>query len=128
MFPKDLRYTKQDEWIRREDGAYTVGITAHAAKQLGDIIYLELPEIERVVSQGEEVAVVESVKAVSDVFAPVGGRVMAVNAVLTDHPETVNASPYGEGWIFRLDNVDPSELAALMTADEYAALVAELEN
>jgi glycine cleavage system H protein len=128
MFPRDLGYTKQDEWIRRENGVFSVGITEHAAKQLGDITYLELPELKRVVSQGEEVAVVESVKAVSDVFAPVGGRVMAVNAVLTDHPETVNASPYGEGWIFKLDNVDPSELAALMTADEYAALVAELKD
>ena len=128
MFPKELRYTKQDEWIRRENGEFTVGITAHAAKQLGDITYLELPEIERVVSQGEEVAVLESVKAVSDVLAPVGGRVTAVNTVLAEHPETINASPYGEGWVFKLDNVDPYELATLMTADEYAALVAELKD
>ena len=101
--PGDLKYTKEHEWLRQEeDGSVTIGITDHAQTALGDLVYVELPEVGQDVESGGEMAVVESVKAASDVYAPIGGSVTEVNEVLADDPEKINADPYGEGWIVRL--------------------------
>jgi glycine cleavage system H protein len=125
MFPEDCRYTNTHEWIRESDEGCTVGITAHAAEQLGDVTYVELPQVNAEFKQGDAVSAVESVKAASDVYAPAGGRIAAVNDALEDHPELVNQSPYDDGWFFRLDDVDSTELEALMDAEAYESFVAE---
>lgn len=126
--PDDLRYTKTHEWVRVEDdGSVTIGLSDHAQEQLGDLVYVELPDVGRQVSPGEEVAVVESVKAASDIYAPVAGEVTQANEALTDAPETVNADPYGEGWLFRLEPADSAEINELLDAEEYAEL-AESES
>lgn len=123
--PAELRYTKSHEWVRREpDGMLTVGITDHAQDLMGDLVYVELPESGRKVAGGKECAVVESVKAASDVYAPVSGEVVAVNAVLSDTPETINKDPYGAGWMFKLRPANATELDALLDAKAYEALVA----
>jgi glycine cleavage system H protein len=121
--PADLKYTKTHEWARlNPDGSVTVGITDHAQEQLGDMVFVELPELERVVTAGEECAVVESVKAASDVYSPLAGEVVAVNEALTEKPELVNQDPYGEGWLFQLQ---PGEaLDGLLDAAAYAAVEA----
>ena len=127
--PGDLLYTKDHEWLRREDdGTVTIGITDHAASSLGDLVYVELPEVEQDVDNGGEMAVVESVKAASDVYAPISGSVVAVNEDLADDPEKINSEPYGEGWIVRIapsDDVDESEL---MSPDDYQQLLDELDE
>ena len=126
--PGDLLYTNDHEWLRREgDGSVTVGITEHAANALGDLVYVELPEEGQDVEPGGEMAVVESVKAASDVYAPIGGSVVAVNEDLADDPEKINADPYGDGWIVRLqsDNIDEPEL---LTPDAYQQLLDELDD
>ncbi len=120
--PADLRYTSSHEWLRLEaDGTATVGITFHAQDALGELVYVELPEVGRQVAQGEACVVVESTKAASDVYAPVAGEVTAVNPALADAPQTVNASPYGDGWLFRMRPSEPSQLDALLDAAAYAA-------
>lgn len=122
--PVDLKYTKSHEWVRREtDGTVTVGITDHAQDLLGDMVFVELPESGRTVKAGQECAVVESVKAASDVYAPVAGEVVAVNEVLGDSPELVNQDPYGEGWMMRLRPVDAADVDALLDADIYQAQI-----
>ncbi len=122
--PGDLRYTDEHEWLRQEeDGTVTIGITDHAQSALGDLVYVELPEAGQVVEAGGEMAVVESVKAASDVYAPVGGEVVAVNEDLSDDPEKVNADPYGDGWIVRLK---PSGGGETMSPDEYQAYLDRL--
>ena len=111
--PGDLLYTNDHEWLRREDdGSVTIGITDHAATALGDLVYVELPEVGQDVEAGGEMAVVESVKAASDVYAPVAGSVAAVNEELSDDPEKINADPYGDGWIVRLEIEDEAGLTA----------------
>lgn len=125
MYPEDLKYTQEHEWVRDEDGVCTVGITAYAAEQLGDVTYVELPEIGVKFTKGAEISTVESVKAASDLYAPVGGEVAEVNSALEDRPEMVNESPYGEGWFFKLKDVDPSELGSFMNAAAYAQYVEE---
>lgn len=117
------RFTKDHEWIRPEGGLYVVGISAFAAEQLGDVTYVELPKVGRTVKQGEAIAAVESVKAASYVYAPAGGRVAEVNDALADAPELVNQGPYDTGWFFKLDQVDPAELASLMDEKAYTAYV-----
>jgi glycine cleavage system H protein len=127
--PADLKYTKSHEWVRAEDdGTLTVGITDHAQDQLGDMVFVEVPEAGRAVAAGEACAVVESVKAASDVYSPVGGEVVGANAVLADNPELVNRDPYGEGWLWRLRPSDPTALGALLDADGYGAFLAAEES
>ena len=126
--PGDLLYTNDHEWLRREsDGSVTVGITEHAATALGDLVYVELPEVGQDVDTGGDMAVVESVKAASDVYAPVAGSVAAVNEELADEPEKINADPYGDGWIVRLTVGDIDE-GELMTPDAYQRLLDELDD
>jgi glycine cleavage system H protein len=124
MVPADLRYTNDHEWIRVEAGEAVVGITTYATEQLGDIVFVELPAIGRTVEQARAFGVVESVKAVSDLFAPVSGDVMAVNEDLTSRPELVNEDPYGAGWLIRLRVADAAELDTLLDAAGYDALIA----
>lgn len=122
-FPEELKYTATHEWVRtEEDGSITVGITDHAQELLGDVVFIELPEEGRVVSAQEEVSVIESVKAASDIYAPASGEIIAVNEELNDAPETVNSSPYEEGWLFRILPSDPIELEDLLSAEAYAEL------
>ena len=118
-FPAELRYLQTHEWARLEDGVIVVGISDHAQDALGDVVYVELPEIDSAVAAGDEVAVVESVKAASDIYAPVGGTVIEVNEALEDSPELVNESPYGDGWFFKIQAEDTGELEGLLTADGY---------
>ena len=125
MYPNDIKYTKEHEWIRDEGGVFVVGITEYAANQLGDVTYIELPEIGQDVKKGAAIATVESVKAASDIYSPVRGRVAEVNDDLLGKPELVNQSPYDQGWFFKLDDVDSGDLRPLMDANKYQAFVAE---
>ena len=123
--PADLRYAKSHEWLKVEtDGTVTIGITDHAQNSLGDITYVQLPKAGATVKAGETFGVVESVKAASDLYAPIAGTVLAVNPVLDTAPETVNQSPYGEGWMFKLKPADPAAVATLLDAAAYTQLVA----
>jgi glycine cleavage system H protein len=124
MVPTDLRYTKDHEWVRVDGEEATVGITEYAATQLGDIVFVELPDVGRALTQAATFGVVESVKAVSDLFAPVGGEVVATNEALSGAPEQVNADPYGEGWMIRVRLTEPGEVDELLDAAAYDALVA----
>ena len=127
--PGDLLFTKDHEWLRREaDGSVTIGITEHAATALGDLVYVELPEVDQDVDAGGEMAVVESVKAASDVYAPIAGRVAAVNEDLSDDPEKINADPYGDGWIVRMELADGLDESELMAPDAYQQLLDELDD
>lgn len=120
--PADLRYASSHEWVRAEaDGTVTVGITDHAQDLLGDVVFVELPEVGRQLKAGEECAVVESVKAASDIYAPLSGEVVAINEALVDAPETVNGDPYGAAWFFRIRPADSAELDKLLDADGYGA-------
>ncbi len=122
--PGDLRFLKSHEWARVEDdGSVRVGISAHAQSQLGDLVYVELPEVGAEFDSGSACAVVESVKAASDIYAPIGGRVLAVNDALSDRPEIINEDAFGEGWIFTLAPSNPDEIAAMLDADAYAQLL-----
>jgi glycine cleavage system H protein len=124
--PGDLKFMKSHEWVRVEgDGKVTVGISDHAQQQLGDLVYVELPAVGDTVEAGNACAVVESVKAASDVYAPVSGRIVAVNAALADKPETINEDAYGEGWMFVVELSDPDQLNDLLEPDDYAALIEE---
>lgn len=124
--PQDLRYTKTHEWVRqRGDGSVVVGITDHAQHALGDIVYAEAPEAGRSVAAGEACAVVESVKAASDVYSPVAGTVLAGNAALGDAPERINSDPYGEGWLFELQPAGAADVAGLLDAAAYAQFLDE---
>ena len=119
-FPGDLKYAETHEWARVEDdGTVTVGISDHAQESLGDVVYVELPEVDADVQARGEAGVVESVKAASDIYAPVSGTIIAVNETLEDAPETVNESPYENGWFFKLQPNDLSEMEALMSPDDY---------
>jgi glycine cleavage system H protein len=118
--PSDLKYTQSHEWVRDEgDGTVTIGITDHAQELLGDLVFVELPEVGSELDAGDECAVVESVKAASDVYSPLGGEVVEVNEQLGDAPETINTEAYGDGWIFKLKLTDAEELEGLMDADAY---------
>jgi len=127
--PGDLLYTKDHEWLRREDdGSVTIGITDHAQKSLGDLVYVELPEVGQDVDNGGDMAVVESVKAASDVYAPISGSIAAVNEALADDPEKINSDPYGDGWIVRVQPSDGIDESALMSPENYQLFVDELDD
>jgi len=118
--PTELKYASTHEWARlEEDGTVTVGITDHAQDALGDVVFIELPEVGTQLAASDEAGVVESVKAASDIYAPVAGEVVAINSQLEDEPELVNADPYNDGWFYRLQPADPSELDALLSAEDY---------
>lgn len=118
--PSELKYASSHEWARMEDdGTVTVGITDHAQEALGDVVFVELPEVGLVLAAGDDAGVVESVKAASDIYAPVSGEVIEINARLEDEPETVNADPYQDGWFYKLQPADASELEALLSAEDY---------
>jgi len=124
--PGDLLYTNDHEWLRREDdGTVTIGVTDHAQAALGDLVYVELPEVGQDVESGGDMAVVESVKAASDVYAPVDGTVTAVNEALADDPEKINADPYGDGWIVKVQPSGDIDEGALLTPDAYQDLLDE---
>ncbi len=118
--PEDLRYASTHEWARWVDGCVVVGISDYAQESLGDVVYVELPEPGQQVQAGEEVAVVESVKAASDIYAPVSGSVVAINEVLEEAPEMVNGDPYGDGWFFKIKPDDPSQIKELLNAEAYS--------
>ena len=124
-FPEDLKYSKEHEWVLVEGNVATVGITDYAQDQLGDIVFVELPAVEDKVSKEDAFGVVESVKAVSDIYAPVSGKVVEINDDLADTPEMINEDPYGDGWMIKIEMNDPEELQDLMSAAEYEEYVAE---
>jgi glycine cleavage system H protein len=121
-----MRFTKDHEWVAVDGDVATIGITAYAAEQLGDVVFVETPEIGKAVKQGDGLAVVESVKAASDIFAPVSGEVVAANTGLSDTPETVNQSPEAEGWFAKVKLANPAEIEALMDRAAYEAFLATL--
>lgn len=122
--PPGLKYSKEHEWVATEESVATIGITDHAQEQLGEIVYIELPAVGEKVSKDDPFGVVESVKAVSDIYAPVSGTVVEVNEDLPESPEVVNEDPYGDGWLIKVKVSDPADLEDLMDNDEYTALVA----
>ena len=124
-YPDDVRYTAEHEWARLENGVVTIGITSYATDQLGDVVFVELPEVGKRLEAMKPFGVVEAVKTVSDLFAPVAGEVVAVNAGLADNPGAVNAEPYGEGWMIKLKPANPADLALLMDSAAYSKLVEE---
>ena len=122
----ELKFTEDHEWIRlEEDGAATVGITDYAQEQLGDVVYVELPEVGRELGKDDEAAVVESVKAASDIYCPVSGDIVEVNEALNDTPEIINDDPYGDGWLFTLHPTEAGEVESLMSAEAYAEIAEE---
>ena len=126
--PKNLRYTKDHEWARRDGASVVVGITAHAQEALGDVVYVELPKEGSAMTAGSPFGVVESTKAVSELFAPISGKVTKVNTALADEPSTINTDPYGAGWIVEVEPSDPTQLDALMSADAYGEMLAKSES
>jgi glycine cleavage system H protein len=124
--PSDLKYTKSHEWVRQaQNGTLEIGITDHAQSALGDLVFVEVPDVGRALSAGEACAVVESVKAASDVYSPVAGKVVANNGALSSKPELLNEDPYGAGWLFRLESSSPVNAAALMSASAYESFLVE---
>ena len=123
ILPDDMRYAQDHEWVKTEGDGVRVGISDYAQDQLGDIVYVELPEVGASLAKGEEFGTVESVKAVSELFMPIGGEVLAVNTALEDAPENVNNSPYDQGWMIEIKPSDPGEMDALMTKDAYLEML-----
>ena len=122
-FPKELKYLQTHEWIRIEDNIATVGITDYAQHQLGDIVYIELPEIGTILKKGSNVAEIESVKAVGELMMPLSGKIIEVNTGLADNPESVNSSPYGTGWMVKIEINNKSEINELLTVEAYKEIV-----
>ncbi|MFQ5838792.1 MAG: glycine cleavage system protein GcvH [Thermoplasmata archaeon] len=123
--PDELKYTKEHEWVRLENDRAVVGITDHAQTELTDVVYVELPAVGSEFSEGEEFAIIESVKAASEIYAPIGGVVAEVNAELEDKPELINEDPYGKGWIVVLEVKDKADIDKLMTSEQYRELIEE---
>ena len=123
--PENLRFTKDHEWVRVEGTRAIVGITDFAQSELGDVVFVELPAIGKILSAHENLAVIESVKAVSDIFAPVAGTVIKANEALSDAPETINQDPYDKGWIAEIEMTDPAAAGSLLSASEYKAMIKE---
>jgi len=126
--PDDLKYTEDHEWVRMDEGTASCGITDHAQEMLNDIVFVELPEQGREVKKKDQVAVIESVKAVSDVYAPVAGKIVEVNSKLEEMPELINSDPYGEGWIFRIEADDEGDMPNLIDSKVYDELVQKEEE
>ena len=124
-FPDDVRYTHEHEWAREEGGVVAVGITSYATEQLGDVVFVELPEVGRKLETGKPFGVVEAVKTVSDLYAPVAGEVVEVNGAIGDNPALVNQSPFGEGWLIKIRPANGGEFAALLSNVDYEKLVEE---
>lgn len=125
MYPADLQYTKQHEWVRLSEDIGVVGITDYAQKELGDIVYVDLPRVGAALQQGKVMGSVESVKAVSDIYAPLSGEVIEVNDLLSTAPEKLNESPHGDGWLIKIRLSTPDEIPALLSAEDYQKYVAE---
>lgn len=123
MIPQDLKYTKSHEYVRFSGDEATIGITDFATEQLGDIVFVELPEVGRVLKKGESFGVIESVKAVSDLYSPIGGTVVAINESLNDEPSMVNEDGYGQGWIIKLQPASADDAADALTPEQYQALI-----
>lgn len=123
MYPKDLRYSKDHEWVRDEDDVLVVGITDFAQSELGDVVYVELPEVGTTFDADDEVGTIESVKAVAEVYTPIAGEIVEVNDTLAEGPEKVNSDPHGEGWLFRIRPSSEGQADRLMTAEAYEALI-----
>ncbi|EJS2943198.1 glycine cleavage system protein GcvH [Listeria monocytogenes] len=117
--PKDLLYTEEHEWVKADEGSYVIGITDFAQDQLGDIVFVELPGVGDTVAKGDSIGSIESVKTVSDFYAPVTGKVVAVNETLEDEPELINSNPYDTGWILKLEEVEEADVKALLSSDDY---------
>ena len=128
MYPEDCQYTKEHEWVRLEDGIAVVGITDYAQDHLGDVVFVELPDVGTEVAQFEPFGVIDSVKASSELYAPLSGAVEAVNDALTDQPELVNQAPYGEGWMIRVQPADLAQLEQLLDADGYERFLGTLDE
>ncbi len=124
-FPGNLRYTSEHEWLLQSGGTATIGITDYAQEQLGDVVFVEMPAVGTRLKRGEAIGAVESVKAASDVFAPAGGEVVETNEALVEHPEYVNLSPYGDGWMIKMTIEDQSEIEALMDSSGYEEMIKE---
>lgn len=124
-YPEDVRYTRDHEWAREAGGVVTVGITSYATEQLGDVVFVELPEVGRALEPGKTFGVVEAVKTVSDLYAPIAGEVVEVNGALTDNPALVNQDPYGEGWMIRVKLASPGALNELLSASDYERHIEE---
>jgi len=122
-FPATLHYTKDHEWLRLEGDVAYIGVTDHAQRELGDIVYVDIDTVDKDIAQHDVFGTVEAVKTVSDLFSPISGTVLEVNAKLADAPETVNSDPYGDGWIIKMSVANPAEIEGLMTAETYAELV-----
>lgn len=125
MYPTDLKYDREHEWVRVEGGVATIGISDFAQEQLGDVVYIDLPSAGGEVSAGDSFGEIESVKSVSELFSPVSGTIVEVNEPLRDAPEVVNADPYGDGWMIKVQLADPSEVDGLMSAEEYEKYITE---
>jgi glycine cleavage system H protein len=123
MYPENYRYTKEHEWVLVEGGTGTVGITDHAQEELGDIVYVDLPKVGTTIEQGKSLGSVESVKAVSDVYCPVSGEVVEINATLSEKPESLNTDPHGAAWLIKLKLSNPTEAQSLMSAADYLAYI-----
>jgi glycine cleavage system H protein len=121
--PQQLQYTKTHEWVKKDDEFFTIGITDHAQTMLGDLVYVELPELDTSFESGQECAVIESVKAAADIYCPVPGEVVEINDAVIENPQLVNEDPYGKGWLFRVKPFDKAEIG-LLNADEYTKVVA----
>ena len=121
--PQNLKYTKEHEWARIEGNRVVVGVTAHAQEALGDVVFVELPKVGATITSGKQFGVIESTKAVSELYSPLSGKVVKVNDALTDNPQTINSDPYGAGWIIELEPSDSKELAGLMDASAYGDLL-----
>lgn len=126
--PSDLKYSKTDEWVRLEGDVATIGITDYAQSELGDIVYLELPEPGRILQEEEMFGTVESVKAVADLYSPLAGEVIEANPIVTDRYELLNQDPYGEGWLVKIKLSDPSQVESLLTAEQYQAFIEERQK
>ena len=124
-YPDDVRYTAEHEWARLERGLVTIGVTSYATEQLGDVVFVELPEVGRRLESMKPFGVVEAVKTVSDLFAPIAGEVVEVNTALADNPALVNQAPFGDGWMIRIKPADPGAVQRLMSSDDYARMIEE---